>query len=85
MKAPLKPLTSSAVGAVRVKGPTAPDWNLDVGRPPETQAHCGPQVVRGSGLVLILGGVTRKLLLACSYLKLGISSVSLVGAQYSGV
>lgn len=47
MKAPLKPLTRSAVGAVTVKGPTAPDWNLDVGRPPETQARCGPQVVQG--------------------------------------
>lgn len=47
MKAPLKHLPSSAMGAVRVKGHAAPDWSLDVGRPPQTQALCGPQVVQG--------------------------------------
>lgn len=51
---------------------------------PKPKPAVGRKWYRESGLVLILGGV-GKLLLACSCLRLGISSVSLVGAQYLGV
>lgn len=45
MKAPLKPLPSSALAAVRVRAPTAPDWSPDVGR--NSQAHVHQRLISG--------------------------------------